>query len=272
MDIRQALQFVKEHGNTLDQARAAVLVELLPAPPEARALLEQAQGDEGGWPLDLPAGGAAGVGGTCRALEIAQDLGLAGQPAAQRGLQFLLARQEGDGGWNDPMPTDAPAPFWQARGAEAGRLYLTAWASSLLVAYGRTAEAGATRALDFLLKYQLEGGLFEGFPRHTAWYGLPLLARLLGSRSGPAQNILLALGRELTEPDWHPAMFAALLHNLLLAGYRMETPLVRMAWEQLLLRQKPDGGWAGPDGASDVESTLAVMRCWRGIVIQGKTP
>lgn len=272
MDIRRALSFVKERGDTLERARASTLVELLPAPPEALALLERAQGDDGGWPVDLLAGGEGGVGGTCRALGVFQDLRQAERPSAQRGLQFLLARQESDGGWMDPVPVDAAAPFWLTRGAEAGRLYLTAWVSSLLVAYGRTAEPEATRALDFLLKYQLEGGLFDGFPRHTAWYGLPLLAQLLGSRSGPAQNILLALGRELAEPDWHPATFAALLHNLLLAGYGMETPLARMAWEQLLLRQNPDGGWAGPEGVSDVGSTLEVMRCWRWIVIQGQKP
>lgn len=272
MDIRRALLFVKEHGDALERARASALVELLPAPPEALALLERAQGDDGGWPVDLLSGGEIGVGGTCRALDIFQDLGQAARPSAQRGLQFLLARQEDDGGWMDAVPGGVAAPFWLTRGEKAARLYLTAWASSLLVAYGRTDEPGATRALDFLLKYQLEGGLFDGFPRHTAWYGLPLLAGLLGGRSGPAQNILLALGRELAEPGWNPAMFAALLHNLLLAGYGMETPLVRLAWEQLLIRQEPDGGWAGPEGASDVDSTLEVMRCWRRIVIQGKKP
>jgi len=144
---------------------------------------------------------------------------------------------------------------------------VTAWVSSLLVAYSCHEEPAANKALDVLLKYQLEGGLFEGFPLHTAWYALPLLAQVLGPRSGPAQNILLGLARELASPEWVPAMFAAMLYNLLLAGYGMETPLVRTTWEQLLLRQREDGAWASEEGGTgDVRSTVEVMRCWRRIV------
>jgi len=47
----------------------------------------------------------------------------------------------------------------------------------------------------------------------------------------------------------------------------METPLVRTAWEQLLLRQDQDGTWASEEGvAGNIHSTLEVMRCWRRIV------
>lgn len=267
MDIRKALDYVRAHGSALERARAETLVAWMPPAPEAVALLERAQRADGGWPLGLAEGRPSSVGGTCEVLFALHDFGLHEQLLAQRGLQYILAQQGAGGEWQDwPAPATAQ-PRWLTRGEEACRLYLTAWASSVLVAYGRADGAAAHRAIDVMLKFQQEDGLFPGFPFHTAWYGLPLLAHSLGMRSGPAQNILLALGRELAAPEWFPSMFAAMLYNLLLAGYSMETPLVRAAWEQLLMRQGDDGVWASEDGeAGAVRSTIEVMRCWHRIV------
>jgi hypothetical protein len=267
VDIRQALEYVRANGTPLDRARAETLVAWMPPAPEAVQLLEQAQGSDGGWPLEMAAGQPSTVSGACEALALAHDFGLVEVPLVYRGLEYLQSRQEPDGGWQDAAAPGAPMPRWLSRGEEAGRTYLTAWVSSLLVAYNRHGEPAAGKALDLLLKYQLESGLFDGSPLHTAWYALPILARVLGAHSGPAQNILLGLGRELAAPDWFPSMFAAMLYNLLLAGYGMETPLVRTTWEQLLMRQREDGAWASEDGASgDLRSTIEVMRCWRRIV------
>lgn len=268
MDIRKALDFVRTHGTPLDRARAEALVAWMPPSPEAVRLLEQAQDADGGWPLPLAPGQPSTVPGTCEALALAHDWGLLEAPAVHRGLAYLQAHQLPGGEWEDTgTPGAATTPRWLTRGEEAGRLYVTAWTASLLAAYGRHKEPAAEKALDALLKHQLEGGLFAGFPLHTAWYALPLLARALGMRSGPAQNILLALGRQLAEPGWFPSMFAEMLYNLLLAGYGLETPLVRATWEQLLMRQGEDGSWESEDGAAgSVRSTLEVMRCWRRIV------
>jgi len=266
LDIRQALDFVRAHGTALDRARAETLVAWMPPAPEAVRLLELAQSPDGGWHPDQAAGPST-VPGTCAALALAHDWGFVEVPLVYRGLGYLESQQQPDGGWQDAAMPGAPSPRWLSRGEEAGRLYVTAWASSLLAAFGRHNEPAAGRALDLLLKYQLEGGLFAGFPLHTAWYALPLLARVLGTRSGPAQNILLGLSGQLGEPGWFPSMYAEMLYSLLLAGYGMETPLARMAWEQLLMRQRDDGAWASEDGdAGDIRSTLEVMRCWRRIV------
>lgn len=267
VDIRKALDYIREHGTPLDRARAETLVAWMPPTPEAVRLLEQAQGPDGGWSLELSAGRSSTVPGTVEALAIAHDWGLLEVPLVHRGLAYLQSQQQPDGGWQDTAAPGAPAPRWLTRGEEAGRLYLTAWVSSLLAAYNRHNEPAAGQALDLLLKYQLEGGLFAGFPLHTAWYALPLLARALGPRSGPAQNILLALGRELAEPGWFPSMFAEMLYSMLLAGFGIETPLVRATWEQILMRQREDGAWASEDGdAGGIRSTLEVMRCWRRVV------
>jgi hypothetical protein len=267
VDIRKALEYVRTHGTALERARAETLVAWMPPTPEAVQSLEQAQGPDGGWPLELTQDRPSTLPGTCEALALAHDWGLLEVPMVERGLTYLQSQQQPDGSWEDTVAPGAPTPRWLTQGEEAGRLYVTAWVSSLLAAYNRHNEPGAGKALDLLLKYQLEGGLFAGFPRHIAWYALPILARVLGVRSGPAQNILLALSRELAEPGWFPSMFAGMLYNLLLAGYSMETPLVRATWEQLLMRQREDGAWASEDGdAGDVRSTLEVMRCWRRIV------
>lgn len=267
MDIRKALEYVREHGTDLDRARAETLVAWMPPAAEAVKVLEQTQGVDGGWSLDVAPGQPSTVPGTCEVLALAHDWGLFQAPLVHRGLEYLQSQQQPDGGWTDTAVPEQPLPRWLTQGEEAGRLYVTAWASSILVAYNRHNEPAAGKALDLLLKHQLEGGLFEGFPLHTAWYALPVLAHILGMRSGPAQNILQSLSQELAAPNWFPSMFATMLYNLLLAGYGMETPLVRITWEQILMRQREDGAWASEDGdAGDVRSTIEVMRCWRKIV------
>lgn len=268
MDIRKALSFVRERGDALARARAeALLQEALP-PAEVVAGLEALQGPEGGWPAELHPGLPESVVGTWAGLRACQDLGLLGRPVAQRGKAFLLARQSPDGGWEDPGAEGRPSPRWLSQGEEAGRLYVTALVSSLFVACGWGKEPALGRTLDLFLKHQQEDGTFHGFPRQTTWYALPLLATSLGRQSGPAQNILLTLGREIGEGGWFPGMFAALLFNLLISGYGMETLLVRQAWKQILMRQREDGAWEGEDGKDAVQSTLEVMRCWRRIILK----
>lgn len=266
MDIRKAQAFVEARGDALARARAQALVEGTRPSLQVVQEMDALAGPHGGWPAGLQAGAQEAVPETVEMLFALADLGLTRHPLAHRGLAFLLAQQEPDGGWTDSIPRPDPLPRWQRQGKDAGRLYLTAWTTSLLVAYGREEEEPATRALDLLLKWQLEGGVFVGFPRHTAWYALPLLARRLGQRSGPASNIVRTLSLAMGESGWYASMFASLLRNLLLAGYRLETPLVRLAWEQLLLRQEEDGSWASEEGESDaVRTTLEVLWCWRQI-------
>ncbi|MGB9722928.1 MAG: hypothetical protein ACP5OO_07215 [Chloroflexia bacterium] len=268
MDIRKALTFVQEQGDGLARARAEALLEASLPPAGVVADLEKLQGPEGGWPADLRPGLPESVVGTWAGLRACQDLGLLGRPMARRGKEFLLARQGPDGGWEDPGLEGGPRPRWMSRGEEAGRLYVTALVSSLFVACGWGKEPALGRALDLLLKHQQEGGVFPGFPRQTTWYALPLLAAGLGRQSGPAQNILLTLGRAIGEGGWSPGAFASLLLNLLISGYGMETLLVRQAWEQILMRQREDGAWEGEEGEDAVQSTLEVMRCWRRIILK----
>lgn len=268
MDIRKALLFVQEQGDALTRARAeALLQEALP-PAEVVAGLEALQGPGGGWPASLQPGLPESVVGTWAGLRACQDLGLLSRPVAQRGKDFLLSRQGSDGGWEDLGVEGQPRPRWLSQGKEAGRLYVTALVSSLFVACGWGKEPALGRTLDLFLKHQQEDGTFYGFPRQTTCYALPLLATGLGRQSGPAQNILLTLGREIGEGGWSAGDFATLLLNLLISGYGMETLLVRQAWEQILMRQRKDGAWEGEEGEDALQSTLEVMRCWRRIILK----
>ncbi|MGC8873829.1 MAG: hypothetical protein ACP5SI_05195 [Chloroflexia bacterium] len=268
MDIRKAQAFVEAQGDGIARARAQALLEGTAPPSQVVNELEALVGPRGGWPAGLEPGAQEAVPETVEMLFALADLGLSRHSLTRRGLTFLLEQQDPDGGWTDRVPRGDPLPRWQRQGEEASRLYLTAWTSSVLVAYGCEEEEPVTRALDMLLKWQLEGGVFAGFPRHTAWYALPLLARRLGRRSGPALNIIRTLSLAMREPGWFASMFASLLHNLLLAGYRLETPLARLAWEQLLLRQEENGSWASEEGESDaVRTTLEVLWCWRQVTL-----
>jgi len=266
VNVRKALTYVQEHGDALTRARAEALVEGQAPPAEIVDHLEGLQGADGGWPAGLEGGQPESSGGTCEVLFILQDLGLERHPLAQRGLAFLLAQQQEDGGWLGGQSKGRLQPTWVTQDEEAGRIYMTALVTSLLVAYGRAREPAAGQALDFLLRHQLEDGLFPGVALHGAWYALPALASHLGQRSGPVQNVVNTLTQELGHTGWVPSMYAAMLRNLLLAGYGMESILVRTAWEQLLMRQGEDGAWASEEGEQGaVASTLEVLWCWKRI-------
>lgn len=266
MKIYNALVYVKEHGDLLDRARASTLTERLPPPEAALTYLEERQGDAGGWPIDMEPGNPHTVAATCEALFALQDLALTDHAMARRSWDFLLSRQEPDGAWEPQVPEGYLPPPWLSQGQEAGRLYLTALVSALMVVYGREKSTAGDQALDLLLNNQLEGGAFVGFPRRTTAYALPILATRLGQRSGPAQNIVRSLSLEMAEGVWYASTFASMLRNLLTAGFGMDTLLVRQAWEQLLIRQKQAGFWESEAGEADrVRTTLEVMWCWNQI-------
>lgn len=259
MNIRKALSYIKAYGSALDQARAISLVEFRPATGQILPYLEQLQGQAGGWPVGLEAGRPESIAETVEVLFALLDLGVPEHPMVPRAWTFLLSRQEEDGGWRGDL-SQPPE--------DVARLYMTARVSALLVAYDRAELPPADQVLDLLLNRQQEDGSFEGFRRLTAWQALPLLAARLGKGSGPAQNILRFSSHEMGERDWYPSVFASLLHNLLLAGYGMDLPLVRNTWEQLLLRQSEDGSWAGEQEKDNVCSTLEVMWCWNRITLR----
>ncbi len=263
MDIRKAMTYIQTHGDDLARARATALFEGTPPPESLLDTLRSLQDEEGGWPVGLEAGRPASVLQTCRVLLALEDLGQARSAPARRGLAFLSLRQEADGSWWEQTAGDPP-PFWLQEGEEAGRLYLTALVSAVLVTCGRSEEPAADRALDLLLNRQLAGGRFVG-PRLTAAYALPILAVRLGRRSGPAQNILHTMAQEF-RADWPPAHSAILLRNLLRAGFGLETPLVRTLWEHLLMGQNEDGSWDEQDEAERVFTTLEVVGCWKRIL------
>ncbi|MBN1483844.1 MAG: terpene cyclase/mutase family protein [Chloroflexia bacterium] len=266
MNIRKALAYVREQGDNLALARALALIEQRKAEGELLTRLQESQGSNGGWAASALEETGESPAGTIDMLWALLDLGLHQEPMAQRGLEFLHSQQQDEGAWWQPAPEQEPLPFWQRHGNEAASLYLTARASAVLVAYDRADTPAAERALDALLKHQQHDGTFVGLPCYTSWQALPMLARRLGRNSGPAQNILNYSSRQLAENDWSPAMFGAMLRNLLLAGYGMDNNLVRRAWEQLLLRQAQDGSWHNEQGTvATVHSTLQVIFCWRWI-------
>jgi hypothetical protein len=265
------MDFVREQGDMLSRARAMALLQGVRPSANIIAQLEALQASSGGWPLVLESGQPEAIAGTIEMLWALLDVGLRKHEMVWKSFEFLSSLQEEDGVWQVPDADGQAAPWWLQRGEEAAYPYLTALLSSLLVAYGLSQDPTADRALDLLLNQQLADGTFVGFPRYTGWYALPILATRLGQRSGPAQNILRVTAQKFGEGGWYASQFATLLRNLLMAGYGMETPLVRNSWEQVLMRQNEDGSWTGEEeDPRAVANTLDVIWCWRKINIASR--
>jgi squalene-hopene/tetraprenyl-beta-curcumene cyclase len=94
----------------------------------------------------------------------------ADDPAVRRGVEFLMRKQNTDGGWGESNDTYAQAPG--EPGTFPSTPYQSAWALLGLLAAGEARSDAVRRGAEFLMRTQQADGLWSdpsftapGFPR-----------------------------------------------------------------------------------------------------------
>ena len=268
LDAALATAYVRTQGTPAEVARLRFIVSGTPPDAEAVGAALAGQREDGGWSAPW-SGAQSALDATCYRLAIAEQLGVTASrtsAAAQHvaaALDFLAARQQPDGSWQEVPPAEGAAamPRWLRPDEPESRLYLTAscgyW---LAVLGGASHEAGAMAAADALEQELAEDGRLPSFA-HTHWLAAGLLHRL--DRSIAVTRLLDRVRISLL-PHLTPADLAWLVTSLAAAGLPAHHPTVRAAVLRLGRAQGPDGRWPSDDAPDrHVHTTLEALRALR---------
>jgi hypothetical protein len=246
VDLERAAAYVEAHGDALERGRLHTLLGNGPPPAEAVEALQHGQQPDGGWPA-FWSGEESSLDATCFRIDQAEDLGAPAAELVERGLRFITARQQDDGGWEEDAALASAAPAWARPGDERSRLYLTANCAFWLGRYGRP---GAQRAAGLLVsRIAADGSLPTFLQAH--WLAAAAL-RAVG-RESSARTVAGVIARRIGELG---AGALAWLANALPSD-----EVGVEARDRLSGLQEADGRWQSEDGdAFDVAVTLAAMR------------
>jgi hypothetical protein len=266
-----AIGFVVAKGDPVERARLSYLRTGTAPHAEVLAKAELGQAAEGGWPAVW--GQVPSVDATCFHLAELDDLGALSRPAARKALDWLAARQQADGTWEEDEALAAEAPAWARPGDPEARLYLTANAAFWLTVAGLDARAagpldsrvggvyagmiiGAAQAIAGSLR---PDGTWPSFLA-TGWLGAAVLYRQeMFYESARMQMVLTD-----RLPDMSPADVVWLAASLRRVGVPADEWVIEVARRRMTETQRSDGCWPSDDGAPfDVHTTLAGIRACR---------
>jgi hypothetical protein len=220
---------------------------------QAQVLAEQRE--DGGW-RPFWAADYSSLDATCFRLAQAVQVGItAADPAVQRALAMLAARQRLDGSWEEDAELADRTPRWVAPGVLEARLYLSANCGFWLAVW-TDASPHATRAANYVRTFVDPDGTLPSLP-HALWLSGGLWYRVQYQED--AERAFSALARLLA--DLPASNLVWLLSTLLLAQVRPDHPLLEEAARRLEQLQEPDGRWTSVDGPSrDVYTTVEALR------------
>ncbi len=260
MDAKKALRYVNERGSEIEKARAFRAISGGKAPVAVEGEISRLQNADGGFPLYQEKGGSSTLDSTLFVFGWLDQLGLIPSPLCARSCQFLLERQESDGGWDErSLPPPLELPPWSMPGDLKARLYLSAHALFWLEAAGLNERPiPLRRAISFILSHQEENGKFYGY-LHTTWIGSSALLLAGTDFLAPARLGLDYLLKR--EPElWEASQMAWALSSFARAGLPGNHPLIEKLLRALMEKQRPDGSWASEDGdAYAAEATVSAL-------------
>jgi hypothetical protein len=249
-----AIQFVKENGSPVEQARLDVLLDKTRPTKVKITHFLAAQRSDGGW-SPFWAQDYSSLDATCFHLAQAQQLAIQpGEPAFESGLRFLAERQQVDGSWEENNSVADRAPPWVKPGEISSRLYLSAncsfWLATSLIFRG-----AALKGARYLIGYLDENGKMASF-LHTHWLCGGLWLRL-GMVEGSIR-VLAYLDERILELS--ASQLAWMITALRIAGLASSHALIQAALPRLVSCQQEDGRWTSDDGPTfDVHATLEAL-------------
>jgi len=245
--VTRADAFVARQAGPLERA----FFETLLRRQDARALFSAlaTQQGEGGALRPWREGAAPdpALAATLRGLTWLDALGLLDHPLPERSVRWLLARQQGDGGWDEPGAS------------EARRIELTGEVAGLLAKTPHARESALRAAEAFLARHwtveRVQGPSYA-----------PILAyvhALAHLHSELADAALQWCGRELERGYRTQAFAPVAVARVFLRARARALPGATLDSSELvatlLAAQAPDGGWSAEPEASRLDATLEAV-------------
>jgi len=164
-------------------------------------------------------------------------------------FEFLLERQQEDGGWDElEAVKNLGAPPFMTPGETNTRVWLTACCAHWFVRFGRAEPPGAKGCPARFLEQNIEpSGLLSGYLRAT-WDALVIFGYHPGVDSQLFADTLKAIENSFTPEAWDGSIIAWLLRALRDSGLQAEHQLVSRSLEVLEEKQLSNGSWESEDG------------------------
>jgi hypothetical protein len=260
MDIALSETYVAENGSELENARLQSILYGIDPEPEILERFTAFQNEDGGFACGLLKDNPSSIETTLLALWWLDELGRLESPEVDRGMEYIIRKQNGDGSWDeDPTLVGHDLPPWIIPGDLLTRLYLTAYCAYWLGATGRRGHPAFQKALDFLSKYQDDKGEFHGY-LHTTWLATSAFIMAVGQNAVQAKQGMQAL-MERPLSAYEASQLAWLLNCLNTADLSRGHHVARHFLIQLRKLQREDGSWGSEDGdVHAVDSTIESLR------------
>lgn len=259
MDVQRAISFIERNGDRIERARIESVVCGEPPSAEVFKQLGKLQKPDGSFAYWCPQ--VSNLCDTAYVLRWIDELGCFRHGMAARACEFLLDRQQADGGWDEVEEVGRYSPSeWMIPGRIATRTWLTGFCAHVLIRSGRAEAPGTRCPTDSLLSQCDETRRIEGYLRAT-WISLPMLALHPGPRSEANCNGLTVVEESYSD-DWAGAQIAWLLRCLKDADVPLEHRLAGRAIADLESKQRSDGSWEPEPGEGEglaVNATVSAL-------------
>lgn len=258
-NLEQAIKFVSEQANRVEQARLKYLLAKEPPSNEIKAALFAGQRPDGGW-APFWSADYSSLDATCFRLAQAEQLGLTAEEVAiTQAITFLARRAQPDGSWQEDDSVANLAPTWVMPGDKAATLYLTANCGFWL-GYFSGVTIATKLAADYLQAQLRADGSLPSF-LHANWLAGGLWYKV--GQSETAERIFSYLEKRIDQ-DFSADNLGWLINCLYAAGVPSSYLLVKKATDKLEQQQNKNGSWNSDDNPGyEVHTTLEAIRALR---------
>ncbi len=254
MSYTQAIQFVQNNGNPIEQARLSYLLFDQPASPSIIAEFCSLQNQDGSW-SPFWAEKYSSLDATCFHLAQAYQLGVGKSEAAiAKAFTFIAHHQKSNGSWEEEQSGGEMAPPWAKPGELSAKLYLTANCGYWL-AISRSYQENARKAALFLANNLNHSGQLPSFLQ-THWLAIGIW-RYTGLAQ-QAEQTTRYLATRLR--DFSANNLTWMISVLWSVQVPVNHPFIIEAVARLLSLQQSNGQWQSDDGPEyDVHTTLEAL-------------
>jgi hypothetical protein len=260
VNINEAINFIKKHGDDIDRSRMNCILLNQQAPKTIQDRLEGLQNSDGGfsyWTKDFST-----VFDTVYVLSWLDDLQLREGKMVEDAFIFLVSNQREDGGWDEVQnPSGVQTNSFLTPGTIDTRVLLTAYCAHWFVRFGR-AEPPESKGcpVEFLQSHQSPSGLIMDDLQAT-WDSLVIFSYHPGKDSELFKKTYEVIEKMISPEKWKGGNIAYLLCCLRDSGLAIDNPFVNLCIDELIQKQQVGGFWESEYGEEYSTSATIEALC-----------
>lgn len=260
VNIKKAIDYIKEHGDEIEKNRLNCILLDIPATTSIKNKLKKMQNPDGGFSYWIQE--FSTVSDTIYVLSWLDDLHIQSGKIVNRAFDFLISHQQPDGGWDEVSSMDKSEKSSKLKsGEEETRVFLTAYCAHWFVRFGRAEPPEAKGCpAEFLKAHITPSGLILDDLQAT-WDSLVLFSFHPGRESELFKKTLDVIEKKFSPDTSKGSEIAYLLCCLKDSRLTAYHPFVNLCTDELIQKQQEDGSWESEYGAKHTtDATIGALR------------